>query len=279
MNESSATPCNKIWTVNYIDIGALDCSEADSLFSASETIRTAALRDIKQLLSLLLGKRLRRPPLASLKARRYLRKVSPLLDSAKRGRLCLRILLVDPQLSLADLSRLEKVLEGVPNVTIHYAPVAIYGERTAFVRFFRPARRQSMNVAAWRDIGASVYAAKNNVTSVRARSLLGLSVSQFVDLLQETLPLDFADFNVLRMNAEGIEYSVLSELDARGLLGHVSLLCGTGNDLQKIDATLAGEFDAFLCERGLSFELFGGDDWRRSQFRRKWGDTIAGLPT
>ena len=268
--------------VNYIDVGALDGNEALSFFHHTDALPKTFARDILDLLKMALGNKVFRPAFGASRSRFGLGRKRAIAAELEANRLEMNMLLVDPQLSSHGSTRLRHYALRTGNCRVYEvrAAVGLQQNQLGFEPLYMGIETGPLSAAIFsslfRDkrVGASLYKTKSNVDVGSARNAFTLSVSAFTDLVEGMRFLDRFAFNIVRMNAEGIEYNILQEFDRRGLLKHIDLLCGSGRDLAKIDSRRYQEFQDFLEDKELAFVTFDGDDWRRLQFQRDYEKLI-----
>jgi FkbM family methyltransferase len=104
------------------------------------------------------------------------------------------------------------------------------------------------------NVGNSLYKTKKNLTD----EYEVVKTVKMSNWLQENVPTFEEDINIIKMNIEGAEYEVLRDLEENNMLQHVSIFCGTGDDIDKIPelSDVKKDFERILKENDITIHHF-----------------------
>jgi hypothetical protein len=245
--------------VNFLDIGSLDCGEVLSLFGsplsaidvAQEEARVAARRlrygaassyHVGQ--AVYFHRQLSRP-----------QRVIPRL--LQEGAIALNLFLIDPQLQDAKTAALRELAGKLPNLAVYPLRAAVNDQPGfSFAKLYL--------TRSGDPLGSSLFAGKHNVDAGRFDRVPCMNLVELVRSIEEECAVCRGACNILRINAEGVEFALLKSMEAAGYLRHFRLFMGSGHDLRKVDKVLYAQYLQFLDEHGISFVEFKASDRKQA---------------
>ncbi|CAG0938950.1 hypothetical protein GPROT2_00464 [Gammaproteobacteria bacterium] len=273
-------------TVNFFDIGSLDCSEAIALFDSPLTLPETLADEVR-----VMARRARygrgstyHPGWTSRFHWRLSRRPRFIPASLLGGTIAVNVFLIDPQLELTRVRRLQALTEGLPNLAIFPLRAAVDAENGFSFRRLYLTRSGD-------PLGSSLFPGKHNVDPRSFHQVPCIGITDIFRSIEAACSLRNGACNILRINAEGAEYGIMKALSAAGYLGAIGLFMGAGHDLRKIDAALYEEYLRFLAQHEITFIEFKASDRAKTlraacsveqhvrQAIDRMGDTGQGMAT